>query len=208
MGETSSVLAFTARILSILGRGKAYEAVFTDENTAPELLQNLECGLIALYAKSLDLLAYAAWHLKNEYRQILEWITDPGHAKSLMAELIQCETDLARTAESCEMARSANADERHTRLLVSLHHSVDRIDDGMRRLFDEIEAKEMLEALDYFSDVKFGEQHQMKVGTRTPGTGMWLLTHSKFKEWKWANKSTILWLQDTGKYYTERMKSV
>lgn len=177
-----------------------YEVTFTKDNTAPELLQNLGDALLTLYAKSLDLLAYAARHLKNQYRQILEWITNPGHTTSLIAELTQCETELSRTVECCEVARSANADETHTKLLLNLHDTVDQIDDRMRQLFDKMEIQEMLEALDYFSDVKFGEQHQKKVESRTPGTGMWLLAHSKFKKWEQADESSILWLQGTGKH--------
>lgn len=177
-----------------------YEVVFTKDNTAPELLQNLVDGLIALYAKSLDLLAYAARHLKNQYRQILEWISNPSQATSLIAELTQCETALDRAVKCCEVARSANADEAHTELLLNLRHSVDQIDDGLRRLFDKMEIREMLEALDYFSDVKFGEQHQKKTESRTPGTGTWLLTHYKFKTWQQTDESSILWLQGTGKY--------
>ncbi|KAM6480963.1 hypothetical protein HDV62DRAFT_364524 [Trichoderma sp. SZMC 28011] len=197
IGETAAVLATTTRALSILRRGKVYEVVFTKDNTAPELLQNLVDGLIALYAKSLDLLAYAARHLKNQYRQILEWISNPSQATSLIAELTQCETALDRAVKCCEVARSANADEAHTELLLNLRHSVDQIDDGLRRLFDKMEIREMLEALDYFSDVKFGEQHQKKTESRTPGTGTWLLTHYKFKTWQQTDESSILWLQGT-----------
>ncbi|UKZ80833.1 hypothetical protein TrVFT333_008598 [Trichoderma virens FT-333] len=197
IGETTAILASTAKILSILRRGKLYEVVFMEDNTAPELLQNLVDGLITTYAKSLDLLAYAARHLKNKYRQILEWISNPDRAEFLTAELIQRETDLVCAAECCEMARSVNADERHTELLLKLHNSIDQIDDKIRHLFDEMESQQMLEALDYFSDVKFGEQHQKKVEMRTPGTGMWLLANSKFKEWEQADGSSILWLQGT-----------
>ncbi|EHK24791.1 uncharacterized protein TRIVIDRAFT_220231 [Trichoderma virens Gv29-8] len=197
IGETTAILASTAKILSILRRGKLYEVVFTKDNTTPELLQDLEDGLITTYAKSLDLLAYAARHLKNKYRQILEWISNPDGAEFLMAELIQRETDLVWAAECCEMARSANADARHTELLLEIHTSIDQIDDKMRHLFDKMESQQMLEALDYFSDVKFGEQHQKKVEMRTPWTGMWLLENSKFKEWEQADGSSILWLQGT-----------
>lgn len=58
----------------------------------------------------------------------------------------------------------------------------------------------MLEALDYISDVKFGEQHRKKVEMRTPETGQWLLSHNKFQQWMCAGNSTILWLQGTGKH--------
>ncbi|KAL7946381.1 hypothetical protein V8C42DRAFT_352616 [Trichoderma barbatum] len=198
MGETIAILATAERVLNIIRREKIYEVVFTaDDSIASELWQNLTTALVVLYDKSLDLLAYAARYLKNKYRQILEWITNPGHAKSLMAELIQCETDVARAAECCELARSADADQRHTELLSSVHCLVDRIDDEIRRLFDEMESQKMLEALDYFSNVKFGEQHQKKAEMRTPGTGTWLLAHSKFKEWEHVDRSSILWLQGT-----------
>lgn len=132
---------------------------------------------------------------------MLGWITSPGHAESLMAELIQCETDVAWAAESCEATRSANVDTKHTELLLSLQDSVRQVDDEMRRLFDKIDAQEMLEVLDYLSDVKFGEQHQKKVEARTPGTGQWLLSHVKFDRWYKTEESAILWLHGTGKSY-------
>ncbi|KAL7803567.1 hypothetical protein V8C44DRAFT_343832 [Trichoderma aethiopicum] len=195
--QTTAVLAYTARIVNILSRGKVYEGVFTDKNTSPESLQTLHRGLIALYAKSLDLLAYAARHLKNDFRQMLGWITDPGHAESLLAELIQCEADVAWAAESCDVTRSANVDVRHTELLLSLRESLQQVDDEMLCLFDKMDAQEMLDALDYFSDVKFGEQHQKKAEARTPGTGQWLLSHDKFKKWYKTEESAILWLHGT-----------
>ncbi|KAL6698594.1 hypothetical protein J3F84DRAFT_363334 [Trichoderma pleuroticola] len=204
IGETAAILSSTTRVISILRRGKVYEVVFTEDNTAPELLQNFVTALLALYAKSLDLLAYAARYLKNRYRQTLEWISNTGYASSLIAELTQCEAALSRAVECCEAARSASeaarsasADKTHTELLLKLHHSVNQIEDGMHQLFDKMEIHEMLEALDYFSDVKFGEQHRKKTESRTPGTGTWLLTHYKFKEWQQTDESSILWLQGT-----------
>ncbi|PTB67230.1 ankyrin, partial [Trichoderma citrinoviride] len=196
-GETTAILASSARILGILGRGKAYEAVFKDDNTPLERLQTLEIGLVALYAKSLDLLAYAAQHFKNDYRKVLGWITDPGHAESNMAELIQCERDVVWAAECCEKARRTAADKGHTELLLSLRESTTHIFDDMRRVFDEMEAQEMLKALDYFSNVKFGEQHQKKAEARTPGTGQWLLQRCEFQDWDSTESSAILWLHGT-----------
>lgn len=173
--------------------------MFTDNNTSPELLRDLERQLIAVYAKSLDLLAYAVRHLKHEYLNMLQGISNPGQAESLLAELMQGETDLDRIAECCEIARSANADENHTRLLLDLHQSIDRTEDGVRSLLEGMEIREMLDALDYFSDVQFGEQHRKKVEMRTPETGQWLLRHDKFRAWEQADKSSTLWLQGTGK---------
>jgi hypothetical protein len=166
------------------------------------LVLDLERGLIAVYAKSLDLLAYAARHLKNDFLKILHEIANSGQAKTLLAELIQVETDLAKIVECCEIARSNNADESHTKLLLSLHESIGHVDDRVRHLLAEMEIREMLEALDYFSDVKFGEQHRKKVEMRTPETGQWLLKHDKFQQWEKAESSTILWLQGTGKHQT------
>ncbi|KAM0260394.1 hypothetical protein ACHAQJ_002796 [Trichoderma viride] len=195
--ETAAVLGYTEKITGILRRGKVYEVVFTDKNTAPELLQDLESRLIAVYAKALDMLAYAAQHLMNDFLKILDEIVNPGQGKSLLAELIQVETDLAKTAECCEIARSADADESHTKLLLGLHESIGQIDDGVRHLLAELEIREMFEALDYFSDIKFGEQHRKKVEMRTQETGHWLLGHNKFQQWEQADNSSILWLQGT-----------
>ncbi|KAL7937808.1 hypothetical protein V8C35DRAFT_320521 [Trichoderma chlorosporum] len=195
--ETTAILAYTARVLSILRRGKIYEVVFTKDVTTPEPYEDLENALIVLYAKTLDLLAYASQNLKIGYRQMLEWISSPGHATSLMAELSQCERNLTMAAECCEIARSANLDRKHTELLLSLQQTVDQINDEMLHLFDKMKTKDLLDALDYFSDVKFGEQHQKKVEMRTAGTGMWLLEHSKYKQWEETAESSILWLQGT-----------
>ncbi|KAK5989227.1 Vegetative incompatibility HET-E-1-like protein [Cladobotryum mycophilum] len=195
--ENAAILGCTERILSIIRRGKIYEVVFNEQSTSPELLQDLESKLVALYTKVLDLLAYAAQHLKNKYIQILCGIANPSEAKEAVAELIRCETDLARTAETCETARSADADESHTALLLGLHNSVERIDDGVRELLEKIDEREMLDALDYFSSIQFGEQHRKKVEVRTPDTGNWLLKTYNFRKWEQTSDSRILWLQGT-----------
>lgn len=151
-----------------------------------------------MYAKSLDLLAYAARHIKKEFLKILNEMANPGQAKSLLAELMQLETDLVKIAECCEIARGVNVDESHTKLLLRLHESTSQTDDRVRQLLADMEIREMLEALDYISDVKFGEQHRKKIEMRTPETGQWLLSHDKFQQWMRAGNSTILWLQGTG----------
>lgn len=153
-----------------------------------------------MYAKFLDLLAYAARHINKDFLEILNEIANPGQAKSLLAELILLETDLVKIVECCEIARSASTDESHTKLLLRLQESASQTDDRARQLLEDMEIREMLEALDYISDVKFGEQHRKKVEMRTPETGQWLLSHNKFQQWMCAGNSTILWLQGTGKH--------
>ncbi|UKZ73432.1 hypothetical protein TrVFT333_001079 [Trichoderma virens FT-333] len=195
--ELAAILGCSEKVLSIVRRGKVYETIYTETNTPVELLKDLTARLIAVYTKSLDLLAHVGQRLSEGYRHILLAIANPGVAKGIMADLIQCEDNLFKTAEVCEAARSAGADEHFSTLLTNLSEPLTQINDRVRNLLEEAQANEILDVLEFFSRIDFGDQHRIRAESRTSGTGEWLLQHRKFKEWEQAPMSRILWLQGT-----------
>ncbi|EHK26678.1 uncharacterized protein TRIVIDRAFT_141868 [Trichoderma virens Gv29-8] len=200
--ELAAILGCSEKVLSIVRRGKVYETIYTETNTPVELLKDLTARLIAVYTKSLDLLAHVGQRLSEGYRHILLAIANPGVAKGIMADLIQCEDNLFKTAEVCEAARSAGADEHFSTLLTNLSEPLTQISDRVRNFLEEAQANETLDVLEFFSRIDFGDQHRIRAESRTSGTGEWLLQHRKFKEWEQAPMSRILWLQGTGNYLT------
>ncbi|UKZ46852.1 hypothetical protein TrVGV298_001063 [Trichoderma virens] len=195
--ELAAILGCSEKVLSIVRRGKVYETIYTETNTPVELLKDLTARLIAVYTKSLDLLAHVGQRLSEGYRHILLAIANPGVAKGIMADLIQCEDNLFKTAEVCEAARSAGADEHFSTLLTNLSEPLTQISDRVRNFLEEAQANETLDVLEFFSRIDFGDQHRIRAESRTSGTGEWLLQHRKFKEWEQAPMSRILWLQGT-----------
>lgn len=198
--EFAAILGCSEKVLSIVRRGKVYEVIYLNSaNTFVPVQEDLERSLVDAYTKSLDLLAHVGQRLAEGYRHILLAIVNPGEAEGLMASIIQCENDLIKAAQTCEAIRRVNVDERLNTILNSLSEPLAQINDRVYDLLEVTRGNELLNALEYFSHIDFGDQHRIKAELRTPGTGEWLLQHKKFQEWEHIPASTILWLQGTGK---------
>ncbi|KAL6806209.1 hypothetical protein J3E68DRAFT_433930 [Trichoderma sp. SZMC 28012] len=197
--ELAAILGCSEKVLSIVRRGKVYEAIYlnTSTSTFAPLREDLERSLVDVYTKSLELLAHVGQRLAKGYRHILVAIVNPGAAEGPMDSLIKCENDLITAAQACEVVRSADADEHLNIMLNSLSEPLTRINDRVCDLLEEVKETEIMEALEYFSRIDFGDQHRVRAELRTPGTGEWLLQHKKFQEWEQVPASTILWLQGT-----------
>ncbi|QYS94086.1 Pfs,NACHT and WD domain protein [Trichoderma simmonsii] len=196
--EFAAILGCSEKVLSIVRRGKVYEVVYLNRaNTFVPVQKDLERSLVDVYTKSLDLLAHVGQRLAEGYQHILLAIVNPGEAKDLMASLIKSETDLITVARACEVVRSADVEKHMSTVLDSLSESFMQINDGVCDLLEEAEENEILDALESFSRIDFGEQHCIRAESRTVGTGEWLLQHRKFQEWEHVPASTILWLQGT-----------
>ncbi|KAL5086890.1 hypothetical protein Trisim1_008639 [Trichoderma cf. simile WF8] len=196
--EFAAILGCSEKVLSIVRRGKVYEVIYLSHaNTLAPVQEVLERSLVDVYTKSLELLAHVGQRLAGEYRYILLAIISPGAAEVLMASLIESENNLITAAQACEVVRSADADEHLNTLLNSLSEPLTQINDKMGDLLEEAEEHELLNALESFSRIDFGDQHRIRAESRTPGTGEWLLQHRKFQEWEQVPASTILWLQGT-----------
>ncbi|PNP56920.1 hypothetical protein THARTR1_03067 [Trichoderma harzianum] len=194
--ELATILGCSEKVLSIVRRGKVYEALYLNSaNTFVPVQEDLERSLVDVYTKSLDLLAHVGQRLAGEYRHILVAIVNRGEAEGLMASLIKCENDLITAAQACEVLRSADADERLSAMLNSLSEPLRQINDRMCDFLEEAKENEIIDALESFSGIDFGNQHHIRAESRTPGTGEWLLQHKKFQEWEHVPASTILWLQ-------------
>lgn len=200
--EFAAILGCSEKILSIVRRGKVYEVIYLNNaraSTFVALREDLERSLVDAYTRSLDLLAHVGQRLTKGYKHILLAIVNPGAAKDLMAGLIKSETDLITAAQACEGERSADADKHLSTMLNSLNEPMMQTNDRVCDLLEEAEEHELLNALESFSGINFGEQHLERAEFRTPGTGEWLLQHKKFQEWEHVPASAILWLQGTGK---------
>ncbi|KAK4062672.1 uncharacterized protein Triagg1_9790 [Trichoderma aggressivum f. europaeum] len=197
--ELAAVLGCSEKVLSIVRRGKVYEALYLNgANTFVPVQDDLERSLVDVYTKSLDLLAHVGQRLAGGHRHLLLAIVNPGEAEGLMASLIKCENDVITAAQACEVVRSADADERLSTMLNSLSEPLRQTNDRIRDfLEEEVKENDIIKALKSLSPINFGDQHRIRAEPRTPGTGEWLLQHKKFQEWEHIPASTILWLQGT-----------
>ncbi|KKP07062.1 hypothetical protein THAR02_00821 [Trichoderma harzianum] len=196
--ELAAILGCSEKVLSIVRRGKVYETIYLNSaNTIVPVQEDLERSLVDVYTKSLDLLAHVGQRLAKEYRHVLVAIVNPGAAEGPMDRLIKSETDLIIAAQACEVVRSVDAERHLSTMLDTLSESLMQINDGVCDLLEEAEEREIIEALESFSHIDYGDQHRIRAESRTPGTGDWLLHHSKFQAWEQVLVSTILWLQGT-----------
>lgn len=66
-------------------------------------------------------------------------------------------------------------------------------------ILTRMDEKDHIKILEWISHTPYGKHHETVKSARTDGTGEWLLSHMKFREWESKDSSAILWLQGSGK---------
>ncbi|RGP66319.1 ankyrin repeat [Fusarium sporotrichioides] len=111
-----------------------------------------------------------------------------GQCEHLIA-ILGCAEKALRLEQS--VAQNQEVQER----LQSLQERICYLDTGVSEILGNIEDQKMREALNYISDIHFGNQHLERTKTRTEGTGKWLLKDETFCEWENTSSSALLWLK-------------
>lgn len=194
--DVAAIFGCADKALNLVRRGQVYEAVYLSGNPRNQATEGLQIALVDCYKKVLELLAHASTRLKQgQWKQFLQALLLPGQGEELVSTLSKCEDQLANAAQTCDSTTSKE----HLKLLQNLDEPIRLVKDDVTRLLEHVEDNKMREVLRDISSIPFGEHHEGKRETRTPGTCEWLLKHPKFAEWEASSCSSILWLQGNGK---------
>jgi hypothetical protein len=202
-----ALLGIVGKVAPIVGRGRIYEQLYTQENTPEDRLQELHSALVNVYSTCLELLANAEKLLsKNTAERTVHELFTQTKTNDILSKLTENENQLSYAIQICESSRSSTADNRVQHEIEGLKstlqtlnmlidcRTLSRLDYGMSELLK----KEQLEILEWISKIQYREHHNNVKNSRTPGTCEWLLQNEKFQEWNTANSSTVLWLNGTG----------
>ena len=190
-----AILGTADKITRVVRQGQIYEKVFLQDSPTDEDNQAIRKDLVEFYKKALELLAHT--HdliLKNQARQFLDALIEPGIGEGLVSGLFELEQKLANTAQALVAKQGHDAKV----ILQGLSEPLRRIDEDVVKLLMNIEEEKMQNMLDDISNVRVGNLHQAKRDKMTEGTCEWLLKEKSFVEWEESSCSSILWLQGPG----------
>ena len=99
---------------------------------------------------------------------------------------------------------NATARERALRqLLEELQRPILRIDTRVATLCETLDSSRQSEILKWISSIPYQENHLTAAQGRTNETGLWLLRHEHYLEWRKSSESTILWLHGSRKFLSQ-----
>jgi hypothetical protein len=188
------------KVTYLTNRCMIYESLYRPGAIPEQALRNLHAALVELYAAILRLVVLALRLFpKNTAIRAMHALANPSQVSDLLAKLQCLEEQVEREASNCDRMRNQEADTRTRELLESLRTPILRTDERVCSLLENVDEKERLEILDWFSRVLYGKNHDTVRGQRTKDTCEWLLTHNRYREWQGESSSMILWLHGTGR---------
>lgn len=188
------------KITGVVNRCTVYQTLYRPETTSKQVLHNLNAALVKLYATTLRLLALIfRLFTKTTTTRALHSLINPGEISDFLSKFQDVEPEVDVEAQNCERMRSRDADAKTQQLLEDLRKPIIRSDERVTSCLVKLDEKELLEILDWMSDVLYGKTHDTVREQRTKDTCEWLLKRDAYLEWQGTSSSTILWLHGTGR---------
>ncbi|KAH7015814.1 hypothetical protein EDB80DRAFT_345573 [Ilyonectria destructans] len=196
-----------AMVASILVQCDTYQQLYM----APELalrphhdpLDRLKESIMQAYTKAQLFLSFAI-KCKESKTKGATAVFKLEPMKHCMDGLSEGEDQLLRVADDCgrycKLSSRTNIEEL-LKLAAEFHRF---IQDQVASILTRMGENDHIEILEWISRVPYGKHHETVKSARTDGTGEWLLSHMKFREWESNDSSAILWLQGfagTGKTF-------
>lgn len=201
MGEQEqmgSLLIATEKITYLTNRCIVYEAMYREDSTPEQALQNFHDALVNLYAAMLRMIA-VAHHLlsKHMVTRAMNALFDPERVLGLLKDCDDLEKSVDVEAGNCHRVCSAQANTKALEWLNELRRPISRVDENVLFLLDQVADRERQHILYWTSPVLYGSNHDMVCQKRTLGTCEWILQRKSFLEWQQTSCSVIMWLHGT-----------
>lgn len=176
-------------------------------NQSGRAAQNLESALVTLYTAILRFLVEANKLYKSFGVRVIHGFLQPDQMVGFVKECEALESRVETEASNCERiySRTAHAKldenrERLEQLLVDLQEPILRTDARVAAIEIRLNESERIEMLNWISHIQYEKNHHTACEGRTPGTGQWLLVHSRYQTWRESSSSKILWLHGIRTY--------
>ncbi|KAK0766996.1 hypothetical protein N5P37_000726 [Trichoderma harzianum] len=196
----------------IVHRGQIYQLRYTAINTDEQIVSSLHDALRDLYVAAIELLARSDIVFRSgSLKQAFSAIVRPDEATNLVSELLKKEQKVVLEAEACEAWCSAKTDAKLFQRTQYMLEKLDemsaplrRADEGLIKLFRQIDQGQLDELMDYISSEEYGKSHSEFSESRVEGTGDWLISHQCFRQWQASRHKSVLYLKGnvgTGKTF-------
>lgn len=206
--QTGILIIGVEKMIYLVNRCKIYEVLYltnlklVQDDRGAQTIENLKSALVELYAVMLSFMAFAIqlYH-KRSIAKAMDAVLKPTKATEFMKELETREKRVDAEAENCELlhghAVQQSLGERASKLnglLSEIKKPILRTDSRVADLWMTLNEDEHSTILQWTSQVSYEENHYVACEKRTPQTGLWILRHGLYSEWRNSSASTILWL--------------
>lgn len=199
---------------SLIGRCQIYEALYlsgeqSEKEEWKQAARNLTSGLVALYTAMLSFLGSAIrTYNQSAIVRTLCAILNVAEVTGFLSNCQTLEKAVAIEADNCErvhthriQASSEDQIQKLKKILTDLQAPIGLIHSRVAALCDKLDSSERLNILEWISGIHYEENHNFARKGHTNGTGVWLLQHKRYREWRESSASTILWLHGDRAYY-------
>jgi hypothetical protein len=201
--QTGFLLIAAERLAQVASRWKAYELLYTEANTDPELLTHLHSAIVALYHRCLSALCSFVNSLSGgTAMRFLEALGPSSALSHALVEVETCEAKARYQIDFCESSRSVRSDDQMHKdmkalldIVNSLQRPMLRLDSAVSSLLEKHSTAERIEMLAWISSLPYAKYHLEISNSRTPETCTWLLKHSRYLTWQDTSSPMIMWLQ-------------
>ncbi|KAJ2894888.1 hypothetical protein MKZ38_007111 [Zalerion maritima] len=201
--QMSASLAVVNMASRIIHRCEVFEMLYIRSPTSPvdvpeAATQKLESALIDLYTYLLDGLVGVCRLLSTtSASRPLYGMFHPSKFPGLLAGLQAREKEVEREVSVCQNRKLSVTGElslERLRKLLTLEEPILRVDHNVSKMMHGMNARELIEVLEWISPIKYREHHDNVHENRTENTCGWLLERFDFYEWKITTVPMFLWL--------------
>ncbi len=131
----------------------------------------------------------------NKFQELLGKISQQQVQVDNYSSLVAAEQHQSIEANLEMLSNSGGANHQQlAKVLDDLQRPINRMDDYLKSLQDQLQAAERLQILEWLSTLPYKKYHNQAQKNILQGTGAWFLKNKQLLEWRVSSFSSILWL--------------
>ncbi|KAE9369951.1 ankyrin [Stipitochalara longipes BDJ] len=184
-------------IAHLIVRYAIFEKLYIEDRPLSQTQPELRLALVELYTRVLKYQAHALKYLGgSKYAHAKHSFTPPADhpVKKALVEI----SDQQHVIDSFQVLDDKEFQAKFKKelesRLQSLKQPLDRIDLEIKYVRDNLDVTKRRDILNWISSGEY-EQHHMEIKRKIlNGTGVWLLQHTLFQDWRRSRASSMFWL--------------
>ena len=166
------------------------------QTSSAEIRIELDRTLTKLYAAILVYLSRAKAYLdRNTAKRILKSSISPEkEVDDCLKSIRLAQEEVRKSTELADRHDLLNDHAEMRRLLADIERPLQRMDDKLKDVQDQLQTSKRAEILTWMSPEPYIQHHEQSKRDVLQGTGQWLLSDSEFIKWRNDSASSMLWL--------------
>jgi len=130
----------------------------------------------------------------NKFQELLGKISKQQVQVDNYSSLVAAEQQQSIEANLEMLSNSGGANHQQLAKVLDLQRPINRMDNYLKSLQDQLQAAERLQILEWLSTLPYKKYHNQAQKNILQGTGAWFLKNKQLLEWRVSSSSSILWL--------------